>query len=212
MAFFAIYFILRQAKLIRQSLIAKCAGTYLAVAGAGLALCAQGKDPLTQTAFWFFVLCAVADAALELWFIPGVCLFGAAHICLIVWLFSQDVVTWVSALVWVAALAVGLVLFRRELPKMGWMAVPCSLYVGILSCTLALCLPLPFLELVGALPTAASVRLWPMAVGSLCFFISDLMVAKGELNSRGDRFQRPIMILYWLALYLFAAGLWPVNL
>ena len=79
-ALFALYFILRRAGLMGESLIAKCAGSFLAVASAGLALCLRGENPLAQWAFWFFVLCTGADALLEIRFVPGMLLFGGAHV------------------------------------------------------------------------------------------------------------------------------------
>ena len=84
---FALYFILRRAGLMCESLIAKCAGSFLSVASAGIGYCViYGEPPLAHPGFWFFVLCTAADALLEISFVPGMLLFGAAHACLIVWL------------------------------------------------------------------------------------------------------------------------------
>ena len=66
-AIFALYFLLRRdRRTMRHSLIAKCAGSFLAVSSAGLALCLRGENPLCHGIFWFFVLCTIADALLEL--------------------------------------------------------------------------------------------------------------------------------------------------
>ena len=65
---------------MEESLIAKCAGSFLAVGSAGLALALQGDNPLARAVFWFFVLCTLADALLELAFVPG-CWCSARATC-----------------------------------------------------------------------------------------------------------------------------------
>ena len=81
-------FFLRSAGRERESLIAKCAGSFLAVGSAGLALHLAGENPFSQVVFWFFLLCTIADALLEISFVPGMLVFGAAHVCLILWLWG----------------------------------------------------------------------------------------------------------------------------
>lgn len=198
-ALFALYFILRSGGLARQSLIAKCAGTFLAVCSAGLALGLAGENPLLRPVFWFFVLCMGADALLELSFVPGMLLFGGAHLCLVVWLWSLAPPTWGTLAIWVLAYGVTAWLFRKELPTLGNLTVPFCLYPALLGASLALGLTLPF---------TAGGRYWPLALGTLCFFVSDMMVAKGQLSHLDDFWQKPIMALYWGALYLIAWPLW----
>ena len=198
-ALFALYFILRRAGLKKESLIAKCAGSFLAVGSAGLALALGGTNPLAQPVFWFFVLCTGADALLEISFVPGMLLFGGAHICLVVWLWGLAPASWGNLLLWVLAYGVTAWLFRKELPTLGKLTVPFCLYPALLGASLALGLTLPF---------AAGAGCWPLAAGSLCFFVSDMMVAKSQLAHLRDFWQKPIMVLYWGALYLIAAPLW----
>lgn len=198
-AFFALYFILRREKCMRESLIAKCGGSFLAVGSAGTALYLRGINPLTQPIFWFFLLCTAADALLEIHFVTGMLVFGTAHVCLVVWLWSITSPSWWSLALWGLAYAVSAYLFRRELPTLGKLLVPFCLYPGLLGASLALALPLPFL---------AGGAYWPAALGALCFFISDMMVAKGELSGLPPGYQKPVMLLYWAALYLIACPLW----
>lgn len=214
-AMFALYFILRRQKLFSQSLIAKCAGTFLAVGLTALALKLWGREPFSQGVFWFFLLCMLADALLEISFLPGMGLFAVAHICLIVWL-CQTVPAgwwersclglgafWWVVILWTLAMIAALMVFRRELPRMGLMAVAGCLYVGVLSVTLALSLSLPLV--------AQTPYLWQIALGALCFFISDLMVAKVEFAGLDEGWQKPIMLLYWLALYLISSFVWVLQ-
>lgn len=198
-AVFALYFILRNAGLMRESLIAKCAGSFLSIVSAGLGLYLSGASPLTEPVFWFFVLCTAADALLEISFVPGMLLFGAAHVCLIIWLWGLAPAGWQSLIVWLAAYGVTAWLFRKELPKLGKLLIPFCLYPALLGGSLALGAVLPF---------TAGGAYWPLAIGTLCFFVSDMMVAKSELSCLDQKWQKPIMLLYWGALYLISTALW----
>lgn len=198
-AMFALYFILRRAGLMRQSLIAKCGGSFLAVGSAGLALALGGGNPLSQPVFWFFVLCTGADALLEIRFVPGMLLFGGAHLCLVVWLRGLAPAGWGNLLLWALAYGATAWLFRKELPTLGRLTVPFCLYPALLGASLALGLTLPF---------TAGGGYWPLAIGTLSFFVSDMMVAKSQLSHLEDSWQKPIMALYWGALYLIAWPLW----
>ena len=197
---FALYFFLRSAGRERESLVAKCAGSFLAVGSAGLALHLAGENPFSQVVFWFFLLCTIADALLEISFVPGMLVFGAAHVCLILWLWGLAAPAWWSLALWVGVYVLTAVLFRKELPTLGKLTVPFLLYPALLGGSLALALPLPFL---------AGKALWPVALGCLLFYISDMLVAKNQLSRWPDKWQKPIMALYWGALYLISAGLWP---
>ena len=197
---FALYFYLRSARRPRKSLIAKCAGSFLAVGSAGFALRLAGENPFAQVIFWFFLLCTAADALLEISFVPGMLVFGAAHICLIFWLWGLSSPTWWSLALWVAVYILTAVLFRKELPTLGKLTAPFLLYPALLGGSLALAAPLPF---------TAGARWWPVALGCLLFYISDMLVAKNQLSRWPDKWQKPIMALYWAALYLISTGAWP---
>ncbi len=199
-AMFALYFILRRHRLLRESLVAKCAGSFLSVGSALFALYSEEPNPPAGFVLLFFLLCTVADAVLEIRFLPGMALFALGHGCLILCLWQAFPPTLWTLAVWAAAMLAATVLFRRELPKMGLTAVPACLYVAVLSCTLALSVTAPF--------AAGNLRYLVLTAGALCFFISDLMVAKTEFGSLSREYQKPIMLLYWLALYLISAALW----
>ena len=92
------------------------------------------------------------------------------------------------------------VLFRKELPTLGKLTAPFLLYPALLGGSLALAAPLPF---------TAGARWWPVALGCLLFYISDMLVAKNQLSRWPDKWQKPIMALYWAALYLISTGAWP---
>lgn len=203
-ALFALYFILRRAKLMKQSLIAKCAATFLAAGSAGLALYQTHpglRVLMTRPVLWFFGLCLVADALLEISFVPGMLLFGAAHVCLILWLLELGHIALLSVIIWVISYALTAWLFRRELPTLGKLTVPFLLYPALLGTSLALGL---------ALPITTGWDWWPLALGVLCFYVSDMMVAKGQLSNLSPAWEKPAMVLYWGALYLIAVPLWTI--
>lgn len=199
-ALFALYFILRRERLMKQSLIAKCAGSFLAVGSALFALYSEESNPPARFVLLFFLLCTAADALLEISFLPGMALFALGHGCLILCLWQAFPPNLWTLLVWAAAMLAATLLFRRELPKMGLTAIPACLYVAVLSCTLALSCTAPFVS--------GSPRYLVLAAGAFCFYVSDLMVAKTEFGNLSREYQKPIMVLYWLALYLISAVLW----
>ena len=198
---FALYFFLRSAGRMKESLAAKCAGSFLAVGSAALAMAAFPQGLGTPWAFWFFVLCTIADALLEINFVPGMLVFGAGHVCLIVWLWGLATPSWWSLALWVAVYILTAILFRKELPTLGKLTAPFLVYPALLGGSLALGLPLVFL---------LGWEWWPVALGTLLFYISDMLVAKNQLAHWDDTWQKPIMALYWAALYLISMGLWVV--
>ena len=198
---FALYFFLRRAGRMKESLAAKCAGSFLAVGSAALGMAFSQEGPGTPWVFWFFVLCTIADALLEISFVPGMLVFGAGHVCLIVWLWGLAAPSWWSLALWVAVYILTALLFRKELPTLGKLTAPFLLYPALLGGSLALGLPLVFL---------LGWEWWPVALGTLLFYISDMLVAKNQLAHWDDTWQKPIMALYWAALYLISMGLWVV--
>ncbi len=168
---------------------------------AALGMAFSQEGPGTPWVFWFFVLCTIADALLEISFVPGMLVFGAGHVCLILWLWGLATPSWWSLALWVAVYVLTALLFRKELPTLGKLTAPFLLYPALLGGSLALGLPLVFL---------LGWEWWPVALGTLLFYISDMLVAKNQLAHWDDKWQKPIMALYWGALYLISVGLWVI--
>lgn len=129
---FALYFFLRRAGRMKESLAAKCAGSFLAVGSAALGMAFSHEGPGTPWVFWFFVLCTIADALLEISFVPGMLVFGAGHVCLILWLWGLATPSWWSLALWVAVYVLTAILFRKELPTLGKLTAPFLLYPALL--------------------------------------------------------------------------------
>ena len=199
---FALYFFLRSAGKMKESLVAKCAGSFLAVGSAAFAFASQGGVLEIPWVFWFFVLCTIADALLEISFVPGMLVFGAAHVCLILWLWGQVAHMKISLILWVAVYILTAILFRKELPTLGKLTVPFLLYPALLGGSLALAVPHMLFR---------NLRWWPVALGTVLFYISDMLVAKNQLSHWDDKWQKPIMVLYWAALYFISVGLWVTS-
>ncbi len=196
---FALYFYLRRAGMIKESLIAKCAGSFLAVGSAAFASIAKGGVLEVPLVFWFFVLCTMADALLEINFVPGMLVFGAAHVCLILWLWNVVVPMGICLILWILLYLLTAFLFRKELPHLGKLIVPFCLYPALLGGSVALAVPMAL---------RWNLRWTPVALGTVLFYVSDMLVAKNQLSHWGKKWQKPIMALYWGALYLISVGLW----
>lgn len=202
--FFTLFFRMKRQGLKLEAVLAKCGGTFLALAGTAPWFQAAGQGPLAGPLRGFFLLCLLADALIEIRFVPGMLLFGAAHLLLggsIVWAAAPlGGPPWWALPLWAAGMCAALVLFRRELRGLGKLLPAFVLYAALLSGLLALGLSFPAIAGEGAY--------WPLAAGTLCFYLSDMMVAKGFFAPEEKRWEKPCMALYWGALYLIRAALW----
>lgn len=200
-AIFYLYFEAKRQRARTPELVLKCAGTFLAVLSGGLGLALSGSFPLAQPLFWFFFLCMAADLLLELQFLVGMLVFAGAHACAIWAMARENLISlrWTLP-IWAALVVLGCVLFRRELAKMKGKAVPFVLYFAILAAAAACALPAVF---VGG---QADYLFW--TVGFVCFFCSDLLVAKSALSHLDPKWEQPTMLLYWAALLLISLWVW----
>lgn len=183
----------------KKSLAVKCLCSLLFLLTACVALSRQGQFPPGHPVFWFLLCCVVADGLLEIRFVPGMLLFGLGHCILILWMLHLAPFTWGSVLLWGLCMFIAWVPFRKNLLPMGKGMAPFVLYAGFLSAIAAIGVPLS---------VTLGAALLPVSIGSTCFFISDLMVAKGFFRSNTRRQEIVLMILYWGALFLIPLVLW----
>jgi len=174
-------------------LIPKCAGSYICVCTAALALVLEGKNPLTNLVFWGLIFC------MELNLIAGGISFGAGHILLILWALEQAPLHPASLVVWIAELILMVLIFKKEIPLMGKLFIPFIIYAAVLTGDFAAAAVLPF---------TAGIRFLPFAAGILSFQISDMILGKKQFGKPDTFKQKLLMFLYYLALYLIAASLW----
>ena len=143
------------------------------------------------------ILCMAADVCLEIWFVAGVIVFGAAHLCFIAAILPQITVHWYTWLLILALYGCFFVSFRTYLPHLGKLLVPAVIY------PLLLCAMAAFF-VTGAIENPGVTAYTSMA-GGICFVISDYILAKRTLEAKQERwYGAAVLILYYMAVYLIA--------
>lgn len=147
------------------------------------------------------LLCMAADVLLEIRFLTGVAAFGAAHVCLIL-SFLEDFQLFAGpVLLWILLYGGMFLGFRRFLKQLGKLTVPGFIYAALLCavCALSIC---RFLTL-GTLSSGSA------ALGGICFFASDNILAYCTLSgSRSKRNSAILLTLYYSAVYFLAVSLY----
>lgn len=150
----------------------------------------------------FFYACA--DVALEIKFLYGMFLFAAGHICLIIGMLTIQKVTLLTVVVFAAMVGAAASLFRHYLPKMRRLLPVSLFYVTLLCLMSSMAVTMAF----GNLSAATAAR----AVGSVCFVISDGITGWNYLRRKRTQSSSVLLLsLYYLALYLLSAGLFPLQ-
>lgn len=194
-----IYFKMKRQGLWHWDILAKCGGTYITAACAGVGIWLGGENPLTHLVFWFTVLCMLADGLLEIHFISGMLVFGIAHVLLIIWMAPLLTGHWLTLIIWTACMALMFLLFKKYLQPLKSMAIPYTIYAGILSATFAIGISLAFQQ---------GGPMLLLGIGAAFFYSSDLLVAQGHFADTTNSQQYYVMISYWGALYLMASSMW----
>lgn len=180
-------------------LISKCAGSYICVCTAALALILSGSSPLTHLVFWGLIFCMLGDFLIEFHIVAGGLSFGAGHILFICWLLSLAPLHPASRVLWIGELLLTAFLFRREIPKMGKMLLPFLLYVCVLTGDFSIAV---------LLPITCGPAFLPVSLGLMSFQVSDMILGKKQFGEPDAFKQKLLMFLYYLALYLIASVLW----
>lgn len=147
----------------------------------------------------FFYACA--DVALEIKFLYGMLLFAAGHVCLIVGMLTVTKIGVVTILAFILFACVAAWLFRRYLPKMKRLLPVALSYAGILCLMSSMAVSMAVEHF-----TAGTLL---RAVGSVCFAISDGIIGWNFLRRKRTKSSGVLLLsLYYIALYLLAAGLY----
>lgn len=193
--FLLLYKFCLQANMGRLSLLAKCGGSFISVFAAGFFAWAQDFSPFSSLLFWGLVLCVIADALLDIYFIAGVAAFGLAHILFILRLFTLAQPGIPNLILWILLCALSIFLFRKEVRST---RNPILLvYPLVLTAMASLSITLPFTLGMLALPTA---------IGGILFTFSDFLVGKSFFDKKPNHGGAIIMTTYYAALYLFAVN------
>lgn len=178
----------------------KCAGSLLCVCTAGAGILLSGGHPAQSPIFWGLTLCMAGDYLIERKLILGGAAFGTAHILMLIWGFGKGPSALPTALIWIAAILTMAFIFHKEIPSMGKLTLPFTLYVLVLTGNLAVS---------AGIVLSGKTQYLPMAVGLLSFIISDSILGKNKFLGSSVFRQRLLMVFYYLALYGIAMAQWP---
>lgn len=193
--------IFKSKKLGKLAILPKCTGSAFFVLSAVVALLSKGENPFQSLMFWALITFAISDGLLDVHFLSGMAFFGAGHVLVIIWALQQGPFSWVSIVLWLFAMLIVTVLFRKIIKKMKAKIIPFIIYAGVLIADSAIAFMLAFT--VGPQYTLLS-------IGAAMFFVSDILVGKQELHENKPWENVILMILYWGALYMFSGVLWMI--
>lgn len=144
-------------------------------------------------------LYACADVLLEIKFIWGIVCFGIGHLWVTAGIGMEDIseitLVFMFAILYVLALSV----FRSYLGKLKQLKIPGLVYAALLCLMSATAF--------GAAVACGTEWSWARAAGSLCFVISDGIIAWNFVRRTRTRLSGAVlMILYYTAVYLIGAA------
>lgn len=185
----------------RWVILPKCLATWMMVCTALLGTFQFGTGKSSGWILAAMVLFLIADGLLELRFFPGMAMFAAGHLALIIWFILQRHFTVISVPVWITGMAVVLWLFRKELsgakeePKLYLMI----LYAAVLIGMTAIAVTLPF--------TAGKTYGWA-AAGAVMFSMSDMMVGKNFFKRLPKKLDHWGLRLYYAGIFCLSMMTW----
>lgn len=158
-----------------------------------------------RTLAWWFAagifFYACADVVLEFKFLHGMALFAAGHVCLIAGMMTEVKIGVDTVVAFVLLFGTAVWLFRRYLPKMKRLLPAAAGYVGVLCLMSSMAISMAVRNV-----CAATVL---RAIGSVCFVISDWIIGWNFLRRKRTKSSGVLLLtLYYVALYLLAAGLY----
>lgn len=177
----------------------KCAGSYVCVSGAALALVYRGDNLWTSLLLWALVLCMAGDFLIELHLLAGAVSFGIGHCMMMLYLLSSYPFHFSSIILWFLGVSLIIFMFHKNIPSMGSLLFPFLIYISVLIGGFSLAIP--------AIRTKEP-RSFVLTAGLLCFVISDVLLGKRHFGARQPWISRVLMFLYYMALYLIQISLW----
>lgn len=148
------------------------------------------RNPFSHGKFIFsgLVLCLIADVILEISFVPGGCVFGAAHVLFLIGFIKTEKLRKWQFIVF-ASLCV--------------LSIPFFIYIAdFLGDTLALAIA--YFILIFSIISSALTHQNKLIVAAVCFCISDVLLTKDEFIKRGHITSIISILLYYTALIFFA--------
>lgn len=147
------------------------------------------------------VFCMAADVVLEINFIKGILLFGAAHVCYIAAYARLAHPKWYIFVCAAGIYSVIILVFRKDIKKLEELKAAAVSYMALLSLMSALALTLGI-----SAPALSTVMI---AAGAVCFVISDCLIALRTVRGKTHpAYGAVILLLYYGAVYLFGAAVY----
>lgn len=195
-----LYFVLKRRGEINQSLVVKGLCTLVPIV-----FCLNGCLLNGYFAFWCMLLgllfYMIGDIAIEKKLIFGICAFMIGHgLFLTAFLIMCTPNVLYCAVLFILLCSISFILFRKSLLAMKSHAIPYLLYAAVLFSLFSVALNLPFR--IGTIL---------MAVATALITISDFLLARSlvpDKKTYSTKKEIPVLILYYLGLYLFALSVW----
>lgn len=184
----------------KRALICKAAATAMAVL-AGI----YGALMTHRLAEWVIVLglicCMAADVILEIQFIRGVYLFGAAHLLFILAFCQKVVPTRYTWLIFGGIYVCVFLIFRTKIDVLGEFKSQALGYMAVLVGMVAMAVTM-YLHLQSKMALLYS-------IGAVCFLISDCIIAWSFVQERRKLIDGVLILtLYYVAVYLIGSAVW----
>lgn len=184
----------------KRALIFKAAATAMAVC-AGI----YGALMTHRLAEWVIVLglicCMAADVILEIQFIRGVYLFGAAHLLFILAFCQKVVPTKYTWLIFGGIYLCVFLIFRTKIETLGEFKSQAFGYLAILTGMVAMAVTM-YLHLQSKMALLYT-------IGAFCFLVSDCIIVWSLVKERKKLIDGVlILMLYYAAVYLIGSAVW----
>lgn len=184
----------------KRALIFKAGATSMAVF-AGI----YGALQTHRLAEWVIVLglicCMTADVILEIQFIRGVYLFGAAHLLFILAFCQKVVPTKYTWLIFGGIYLCVFLIFRDKIGALGEFKRQAFGYMAVLAGVVAMAFTM-YLHLQSNMALLYS-------IGACCFLISDCIIAWSLVHERRKLTDGVLILtLYYAAVYLIGSAVW----
>ncbi len=193
-----------------------------ATAMPGLLLLLYGMENGGLPAAGYWTLAAVlfymaADVLLECRFVWGAVSFAAGHICMMAGFMSGLAIGdftqekcgrffWIAVVFFCVYMGAACFALRRYIfhLRAKKLFLPAAAYLVILSAMAASAASAGIIK--GGMSGAV------LAAGGVCFVISDVLLGQNRLGRKRSRAKgAAVLVLYYLAVYLFAAGIWMAE-
>lgn len=198
MVIFAVLYGYYKNKWGNKALIWKALATSMAVIIAAVRV-VKTKELYGTLILAGLIMCMTADVALEIDFIKGIMLFGAAHICFAAAYIQRTPANRVTCICLALLYAATVFLFGKDLKRLGDLKIPAFVYMLLLVFMVSMAFTVYRADKGGQALVLLS--------GALCFFVSDCIIGFRTLrNQKSLALGAAILVLYYSAVYMIGVS------